>query len=82
MSFRIREEKFLTNTLAGEVEVVSYVVEVEKVVRHLLFFTKKVWKPFITPLGFPEQAWAFSSKEVAMERLQFKIKCDTIVNSK
>ena len=81
MNFRIREEKYTTASLNGNVEVSGYVVEVEVTVRHLLFFTKKVWIPYVTFQGMKHEAFVFSNKDTAMERLLFQVKCNAIENS-
>jgi len=56
----------------------GYVVEVKKKKWH----GKEYWTHFISVSGISSKPWYYSSYRVALDGLLFKVKCDTIDNSK
>ena len=71
MSYRIKQHN------DGE-NVLGYVVE------HKLrtWYGKTYWIHFISVAGIASQAWYYSTFKHALEGLEFKVKSDTITNSK
>lgn len=59
----------------------GYIVEIKKV-KKSWFRTKEYWTHFISVSGISEMPWYYNDFDIAMECLLFKLKCDTIINSR
>lgn len=71
MSYRIKKYK------DGE-RFLGFVVEVEK----KKWYGKVYWTHFISVAGISSKPWYYSTYKYALDGLLFKVKCDTITNSR